>query len=126
MRIWKQSQPPGSPLLRGGVRRSHLPTGALTEAGAVIGRLNPSSKAAEDCRTPRHFGVSRAFIHAKRLGVRQSSAAFHPATTGRSGIALIIVLVIIVALGILAGGFAYTMKVETKLARNASFDVEFE
>ena len=58
--------------------------------------------------------------------MRQSSAAFHPATTGRSGIALIIVLVIIVALGILAGGFAYTMKVETKLARNASFDVEFE
>lgn len=44
----------------------------------------------------------------------------------RSGIALIIVLVVIVALGILAGGFAYTMKVETKLARNASFDVEFE
>src|SRR4051812_38050406 len=44
----------------------------------------------------------------------------------RSGIALIIVLVVIVALGILAGGFAYSMKVETKLARNASFDVEFE
>src|SRR5688572_25676584 len=44
----------------------------------------------------------------------------------RSGIALIIVLVVIVALGILAGGFAYTMKVETKLARNSSFDVEFE
>ena len=43
-----------------------------------------------------------------------------------SGIALIIVLVVIVALGILAGGFAYTMKVETKLARNASFDVELE
>src|SRR5688572_20361607 len=43
-----------------------------------------------------------------------------------AGIALIIVLVVIVALGILAGGFAYTMKVETKLARNASFDVEFE
>lgn len=42
------------------------------------------------------------------------------------GFALIIVLVVIVALGILAGGFAYTMKVETKLARNASFDVEFE
>ncbi|HKQ39572.1 MAG TPA: hypothetical protein VJ063_15955 [Verrucomicrobiae bacterium] len=44
----------------------------------------------------------------------------------QSGIALIIVLVVIVALGILAGGFAYTMKVETKLARNASFDVEME
>jgi general secretion pathway protein K len=49
-----------------------------------------------------------------------------PAAQHRSGIALIIVMVVIVALGILAGGFAYTMKVETKLARNASFDVEFE
>src|SRR5213594_3848895 len=43
-----------------------------------------------------------------------------------SGIALIIVLIVIVVLGILAGGFAYSMKVETKLARNASFDAELE
>ncbi|HTD86496.1 MAG TPA: hypothetical protein VK850_07950 [Candidatus Binatia bacterium] len=47
-------------------------------------------------------------------------------STKESGIALIIVLVVIVALGILAGGFAYTMRVETKLARNASFEVEME
>jgi type II secretory pathway component PulK len=44
----------------------------------------------------------------------------------RSGIALIIVLLVIVVLAIMAGGFAYSMKVETKLARNASFDNEFE
>ena len=44
----------------------------------------------------------------------------------RSGIALIIVLLIVMVFGILAGTFAYTMKVETKLARNASHDVELE
>ena len=42
------------------------------------------------------------------------------------GIALIMVLIMVVVLGILAGGFAYSMKVETKLARNASFDAELE
>ena len=39
----------------------------------------------------------------------------------RSGIALIIVLLVVVVLGILAGGFAYSMKVETTLARHATF-----
>jgi type II secretory pathway component PulK len=42
------------------------------------------------------------------------------------GIALIIVMIVIVTFGILAGGFAYSMKVETKLARNASMDTELE
>jgi hypothetical protein len=46
-------------------------------------------------------------------------------TTPR-GIALIIVMVVIISLGILAGGFAYSMKVETTLARNASNDSELE
>ncbi len=44
----------------------------------------------------------------------------------QSGIALIIVLIVIVVLGILAGGFAYTMRVETTLARNASFNTELD
>jgi general secretion pathway protein K len=43
-----------------------------------------------------------------------------------SGIALIIVLLVIVVLGLLAAGFAYSMKVETKLARNANHDAELE
>jgi general secretion pathway protein K len=43
-----------------------------------------------------------------------------------SAIALIIVLLVVVVLGLLAASFAYTMKVETKLARNATFDAEFE
>jgi type II secretory pathway component PulK len=42
------------------------------------------------------------------------------------GIALIIVMVVIISLGILAGGFAYSMKVETTLARNASTDSDLE
>ena len=48
-----------------------------------------------------------------------------PAASSR-GIALIIVLIIIVVLGILAGGFAYSMKVETTLARHASFSSELD
>lgn len=40
------------------------------------------------------------------------------------GIALIIVMLVIVALGILAAGFAVTMKVEMKLARNAQSESE--
>jgi general secretion pathway protein K len=44
----------------------------------------------------------------------------------RSGIALIIVMLVIVVLSILAAGFAYTMKVETKLARNASVETDME
>jgi len=43
-----------------------------------------------------------------------------------SGIALIIVLIVIVVLGVMAGTFAYSMKIETKLARNASFDPDLE
>ena len=42
------------------------------------------------------------------------------------GIALIIVMIVIVVLAVLAGGFAYSMKVETRLARNTSFDPDLE
>jgi general secretion pathway protein K len=44
----------------------------------------------------------------------------------KRGIALIIVMIVIMVLGILAGGFAYSMKVETKLARNATMDSDLE
>lgn len=40
------------------------------------------------------------------------------------GIALIIVMITILVLSVLAGGFAYSMKVETKLARNANSETE--
>lgn len=50
----------------------------------------------------------------------------HPCNSRpRLGIALIIVLLVITVLAILGGGFAYSMKVETQLARNATFDDDF-
>src|ERR1044071_8765948 len=45
---------------------------------------------------------------------------------GEQGIALIIVMIVIIVLATLAAGFAYSMKVETRLARNASFDSDME
>ena len=47
----------------------------------------------------------------------------HPS---RQGIALIIVMIAVVTLSIMVGGFAYSMKVETTLARNSSMDSEME
>ena len=46
--------------------------------------------------------------------------------TRRSGIALIMVMLVILVLAVLAGGFAYSVKVEATLARNASHDQDFE
>lgn len=48
----------------------------------------------------------------------------HP--TPPRGFALIIVMAVIFVLAILAGGFAYSMKVETRLAANANNDSELE
>jgi general secretion pathway protein K len=44
----------------------------------------------------------------------------------QSGIALIIVLIVIIVLGVLATEFASSMRVETKLARDASFEADLE
>lgn len=46
-------------------------------------------------------------------------------TSRRSGIALIIVMICITVLSILAAGFAYSMKTETRLARNAKAEADF-
>ena len=48
----------------------------------------------------------------------------HPG--GVSGIAMIIVMLVIVVLSVLAGGFAYTMKVETRLAANNAYESDME
>jgi general secretion pathway protein K len=48
------------------------------------------------------------------------------ARTGRRGIALVIVMMVIVVLGMLAGGFAYSMRVETKLAKNVGSESDME
>src|ERR1035437_581196 len=72
--------------------------------------------------TPRARPLPFGFRHSA-FGVRRS--AFAPRRSER-GIALIIVMISIVVLTILAAGFAYSMKVETKLARNANSEAELE
>jgi type II secretory pathway component PulK len=42
------------------------------------------------------------------------------------GIALIIVMMVILVLAVLAGGFAYSIKVETRLARNTAWESDME
>lgn len=42
------------------------------------------------------------------------------------GIALVIVMIVVISLGLLAGGFVMSMKVETKLARNSQMDPELD
>ncbi len=50
----------------------------------------------------------------------------HSVPFSQAGIALVIVMISIFVLTILAGGFAYSMKVETKLARNANSETSLE
>src|SRR3954462_10003532 len=47
-------------------------------------------------------------------------------TREEQGIALIIVMISVFVLTMLAGGFAWSMKVETKLARNANSESQLE
>ena len=53
-------------------------------------------------------------------GDRAARITHHAPRFTQQGIALIIVMISIFVLGMLAGGFAYSMKVETKLARNGN------
>jgi type II secretory pathway component PulK len=50
---------------------------------------------------------------------------FQPPRQDR-GIAIIIVMMVILVLAVLAGGFAYSMKVETRLARNTAWESDME
>lgn len=47
-------------------------------------------------------------------------------TRAESGIALVIVMMMIIVFATLAGGFAYSMKIETKLARNTGWESDME
>lgn len=49
-----------------------------------------------------------------------------PQTSRPRGIALVIVMIVIVILATLAGGFAYSMKVEMSLARNSRFQADLD
>ena len=64
-----------------------------------------------------------------RAPLPPSLNAFNPCNPfkhSERGIALVIVMISILVLTILAAGFAYSMKVETKLARNANSEAELE
>ena len=58
--------------------------------------------------------------------MRLTSTIRRPCPGTEPGIALIIVMISIFVLTVLAGGFAYSMKVETRLARNANSETELE
>src|SRR5207248_599747 len=68
------------------------------------------------------FHISRT----RRAAVRRRRITHHASRHAQSGIALVIVMISIFVLAILAGGFAYSMKVETKLARNANSETEIQ
>jgi general secretion pathway protein K len=71
-------------------------------------------------------------INAKHKSALGTPRLFRPHThhasriTPQSGIALIIVMISILVLAVLAGGFAYSMKVETALAHNANSETELQ
>jgi general secretion pathway protein K len=61
-----------------------------------------------------------------KLFTRQVKSVGRGAMRPNSGIALIIVMIMVVVFAALASGLYYSMKVETKLARNSSWDTELE
>ena len=74
---------------------------------------------------PHH--VSRFTHHASRITSHAPLApSCNPGNPSERAIALVIVMISIFVLTMLAAGFAYSMKVETKLARNANSEAELE
>ena len=59
-------------------------------------------------------------------GAHAARITHHVSRFTQQGIALIIVMISIFVLGMLAGGFAYSMKVETKLARNGNSEEQLQ
>ena len=73
---------------------------------------------------PRH--AARTTHHPSLPALLNSCNSCSPCNLSERGIALVIVMISIFVLSMLAGGFAYSMKVETKLARNANSEAELE
>ncbi len=71
-------------------------------------------------------GISGTPAPGRPLAATNVPRPTHHAASVQAGIALIIVMISIFVLTILAGGFAYSMKVETKLSRNANSESELE
>jgi len=72
----------------------------------------------------KFFEINRRRIEERASAA--SSSTIHDSCSSESAIALIIVMISILVLAILAGGFAWSMKVETKLAGNANSEAELE
>jgi general secretion pathway protein K len=62
----------------------------------------------------------------RRLETCDTAGSEACATRSQSGVALVIVMITIFVLTMIAGGFALSMKVETRLARNANSEAEIE
>lgn len=90
---------------------------AATQSHCLLLRSNVRSVPAR--LTPYGSRIAPAAINYQPSTINSPCPCEH-------GIALIIVMISIFVLTILAGGFAYSMKVETRLARNANSEVELE
>ena len=76
---------------------------------------------------PRSGRTRHASLAARRAsGSGYPGSTIHHRPVSEGGIAMVIVMISIFVLSILAGGFAYSMKVETRLARNANSETELE
>src|ERR1039458_10806209 len=88
-------------------------------------KIIPVSSPRPTTAMPHH--VSRFTHHASRITSHAPLApSCNPGNPSERAIALVIVMISIFVLTMLAAGFAYSMKVETKLARNANSEAELE
>jgi general secretion pathway protein K len=74
----------------------------------------------------REASITHSALRRTRHAPFYSLNPLKPFDRSERGIALLIVMISIIVLTILAAGFAYSMKVETKLARNANSEAELE
>ena len=77
------------------------------------------------CVSRNTLHVSRFTFHVSR-NTQHATRNTHPNRPSERAIALIIVMISIFVLTMLAAGFAYSMKVETKLAMNGNNETELE
>ncbi|MCX8107257.1 MAG: type II secretion system protein GspK [Verrucomicrobiae bacterium] len=73
---------------------------------------------------PRRRRTNHSKTAASCIGAGPANSAAK--SSQKNGFAVILVLIVIVVLGILAGSFAFAMKVETRLAANAGNESELE
>src|SRR5438445_7291995 len=97
--------------------------GSAAEACSMLNNKGPSVNA-RPSSARFAFHVSRITRHASRPF--QLSTLNSQPSTSQSGIALVIVMISIFVLTMLAAGFAFSMKVETKLAQHANNETQLQ